>query len=371
MFNLYLLLQISLGISSADSFPLLDETAWQDIKDAAEKHAIIGVVWGGIEKLPLEKQPPRHMKLTWMADAEIIKKRNMKMDKACVKIVRILEKMGLPSVILKGQAIAKLYPNPYYRTSGDIDALILPQYLIAEYGDINHSVKPIRKKIQALGKGVIDKKIVYHHTTWRFSDVEIEVHHRSMQLNSPAQNKAYQQWAKGIKTVPCGEYNTADVEYNLVFMLAHIYHHLLFEGVGLRQVCDYAVLLQAVAKEYPGKEERQKLFSRVNEQIAACKMTRFLTGLMWIMQTVFALPSEMLMAKPDETVGRFIMKEIEQAGNFGQHDERIRHERLSSVVGKFIERTKHRMRFLQLFPEEILWDIPFRLWHYVWRVRYT
>ena len=370
MTNLYKLLQLSLGTGSADSFPLLDEAEWHAIKDAAEKQTVIGVVWGGVEKLPLEKQPPRRMKLTWMADVELIKKHNMKMDMACGKVTRMLAKVGLQSAIIKGQAIARLYPIPQYRTAGDIDALILPQLLIAEYGDIDHSVKAIRRKLESVGKGTIDKKIVYHHTTWRFSDVEIEVHHRSMQLNSPAQNKAYQQWSKGVNTVSCGEYNTADIEYNLVFMLAHIYHHLLFEGVGLRQVCDYAVLLQAASKEWTNTE-RDQVVARVREQVAAFKMTRFLSGLMWIMQSVFALPSGMLIAETDEAMGRFILKEMEQAGNFGKHDERIRHDRLTSVVGKFIERTKHRIRFVQLFPEEILWDIPFRLWHYIWRVRYT
>lgn len=371
MTNLYKLLQLSLGIGNAESFPLLGETEWRAIKDAAEKQAIIGVVWGGVEKLPLEKQPPRRMKLTWMADVELIRKRNMRMDKASGKVTRMLAQVGLKSIILKGQSIARLYPTPHYRTSGDIDALILPQLLISEYGDIDHSVKAIRKKLESIGRGVIGKKIVYHHTEWSFSDVEVEVHHRSMQLNNPFANKAYQQWSKGIKTISCENYDTVSSEYNLVFILAHLYHHLLFEGVGLRQVCDYAVLLQTIAKEYPENEERQKLFCRVKEQISACKMTRFAEGLMWIIQRVFALPNELLISEPDEKLGQFMLKEIERAGNFGHHDDRIKHEKLNSTVGKFIEFTKHRMRFFRLFPEEILWDIPFRLWHWVWRQRFT
>lgn len=376
MQDIYHLLRISLGLSAADDFPQLTDEQWEALNAVSLKQTVLGLAWGGIEKLPLEKQPPRRLKLQWLADVNEIKKRNQWMDKACTTVIRKLRKAGMHSVILKGQAVAKLYPTPEYRTPGDIDALVslCPPAItgkteFVQSTDIDKNVKEIRQRLLSEGKGTIGK-IVYHHIDWRFSDVIIEVHQRPMQLNNPWANKRFQQWAKRFCIDTTNPFPTPDVEFNLVFMLAHLYHHLLFEGVGLRQVCDYVVLLQKAASQWQSEEERKEVSSRVNKMLTELRMTRFAAGFFWIMQTKFALPPNMHIIEPDESVGRFIMKEIEMAGNFGIHDERIDHERLSSVVGKFWERTKHRVRFLHIFPSEILWDIPFRLWHFLWRLRF-
>jgi len=374
MQNLYHLLRISLGISPADSFPLLSEELWTDLKAKAIKQTVLGVCWGGIEKLPLDKQPPRRPKLVWLADTNDVRKRNEWMDKACRTTVKMLSKVGLHSVILKGQGIARLYPTPAYRMAGDIDVLVSPcQPLEDEFvlsPDVDKMVKDIRSRIESIGTGAVERTL-YHDIEWKFSNVMIEVHHRPMQLNNPWSNKRFQQWTKRFKTEKHGNFTTPDIEFNLVFLLTHLYHHLLFEGVGLRQVCDYVVLLQAAAKKWPSGEERTEVYSRINKLLEELRMNRFAAGFMWIMQSVFALPTDSLITTPDEKIGRFILKEIEQAGNFGHYDDRIDHEKLAaSTVGKFFERVKYRMRFVRIFPSEILWDVPFRLWHWTWRLRF-
>lgn len=368
MKNLCNLLRISLGISPADSFPQLSEEQWKALNDAALKQTVLGIAWGGIEKLPLEKQPPRRMKLQWLADTNEIKHRSAWMDKACAAVERKLAKIGLHGVILKGQGIASLYPTPEYRTSGDIDVLVsvcppvetagVKEFVLT--ADVDKTVKDVVGKLKSIGTGEIGK-VVYHHIEWHFSDVEIEVHLRPMQFNNPFANKRFQQWAKRFRMVEANAFHTPDVEFNIIFLLSHLYHHLLFEGVGLRQVCDYAMLLHA-ADAVIDK-------SRIGMMLKELKMQRFAAGIMWIMHTMFGLPSSALVVAPDEKIGRFILEEIEQAGNFGKHDARIDHEKLSSTTGKFWVRTKHRARFLTLFPSEIFWDIPFRLWHWTWRKR--
>ena len=375
------LLRVSLGFSPVDDFPQLNDEQWKALKAAAVKQTVLGIAWGGIEKLPLEKQPPRRMKLQWLADTNEIKHRNEWMDKACAAVSKKLEKVGLYSAILKGQAIAQLYPTPEYRSPGDIDALVSLCPPVMENGklhflqspDIDKTVKIITQKLKSIGKGDFGKT-VYHHIEWQFSDVAIEVHLRPMQFNDPFVNMRFQQWAKSFYTDSTNTFVTPDVEFNIIFLLSHLYHHLLFEGVGLRQVCDYAVLLHAAEgrgqrAEVRGKSEELMDKSRINKLLNELKMQRFAAGMMWIMQTMFGLSRDALITEPDANLGTFILDEIRQAGNFGKYDDRIDHEKLSSTTGKFWVRTKHRARFLTLFPSEILWDIPFRLWHWTWRKR--
>ena len=368
------LLRISLGMSPADDFPQLSEEQWKALNDASIKQTVLGIAWGGIEKLPLEKQPPRRMKLQWLADTNEIKRRNEWMDKACVAVIKKLDKVGLHGVILKGQAVAQLYPTPEYRSPGDIDVLVSlcspimenDKLLFVQSPDIDKTVKDVKDRLKSVGKGDIGKT-VYHHIEWHFSDVAIEVHLRPMQFNDPFTNMRFQQWAKRFFLDDAVTLPTPNVEFNIIFLLSHLYHHLLFEGVGLRQVCDYAVLLHTAMEQWHTEEEKTAALSRINKLLSELKMQRFAAGMMWILQTMFGLPSSALIVKPDESIGRFILSEIEQAGNFGKYDDRIDHEKLSSTTGKFWVRTKHRARFLSLFPSEIFWDIPFRLWHWTWR----
>lgn len=387
MKNLCNLLRVSLGISPADSFPQLNDEQWKALKDIAVKQTVLGVAWGGIEKLPLEKQPPRRMKLLWMADTNEIKRRSTWMNKACASVEKKLAKVGLHGVILKGQGIASLYPTPEYRTPGDIDVLVslcppetkggnaeedpqaeAPKSVFVLDGDIDKTVKDVVNRVNAIGIGDVGK-VVYHHMEWRFSDVDIEVHLRPMQFNNPFVNKCFQQWTKRFGMVKVNAFHTPDVEFNIIFMLSHLYHHLLFEGVGLRQVCDYAVLLHVAAGRWRSEEDRKEALSRFDNMLSELKMKRFAAGMMWIMHTMFGIPVDGLIVKPDEAVGRFVLNEIELAGNFGKFDDRIDRKKLSSTSGRFWERTKHRARFFSLFPSEIFWDIPFRLWHWTWRKR--
>lgn len=386
MTNLYKLLQISIGTTSADDFPVLTEAEWESVRTLALRQTVLGVILGGIEKLPLEKQPPRMMKLKWVAQVEKIKKRNMVMDRASQSVSRILDKAGLQNVILKGQGIARLYPKPEYRMSGDVDVLLTSPGSFAKNGknvySIDKSVIEIKKKLENIGKGEVGRAL-YHHIEWHVPGTEIEVHIRPMYFNDPWVNTRFQKWTKrclesGMNQGPSLNdigFPVPSAEFNLIYLLVHIYHHLLFEGVGLRQVCDYAVLLQDTfcqgVRDNELKESAVCSKNELREILKSFKMKQFARGMMWVLKEVFNLPEECMLMETDEKMGRFILSEIEQSGNFGKYDERIDHEKMASTTGKFWVRTKFRAHFLRLFPSEILWDIPFRLWHWTWRMRFS
>ena len=49
---------------------------WQTLYAFAEKQAVVGVCFAGIQKLPKEQHPPKALLLRWFAIAEQIKQRN-------------------------------------------------------------------------------------------------------------------------------------------------------------------------------------------------------------------------------------------------------------------------------------------------------
>jgi len=281
----------------------------------------------------------------------------MLLNERCRWLTRTLEGIGLDSCILKGQGVAALYPDPSVRQSGDID--VWTKTRAANFaGDINHGAREIIKRLYAISEGKVGKA-TYYHVEWSFKDMEVEVHYRPLSLNNPFVNRRFQAWCETEwNSRKQGDgYYVPSADFNAVYLLAHLYHHLLFEGVGLRQVCDYAMFLQHC--EYNHEQASQ--------HVREFQMLRFARGIMWVVQHIYNIGIEKMFAEPDEQEGRFILSEIMQAGNFGKYDKRINHSLSNSTLGNFYLRTKHRTRFLTRYPSEIIWDIPFRFYHWWWR----
>lgn len=325
--------------------------------EMAKKQSLIGVCFSAIERLPKELRPPKALLLNWYAMTEQIKERNVLFNEKCRWVTRTLESIGLDGCILKGQGIATLYPYPLLRQSGDID--VWTKTRVVNFADnINRGAKEIIKRLEAVKEGEIGR-ILYHHVHWNFDDVEVEVHYRPQAFNNPFVNKRFQMWCETEwnNRVECDGYYVPSADFNAVFLLAHLYHHLLFEGVGLRQVCDYAMFLQHCDYNH----------EKALQSITEFKMHRFARGIMWVVAHIFNIGVERMFVEPNEAEGRFILSEIMLAGNFGKYDKRINHSMSGSTLGNFYVRTKHRTRFLTRYPSEVIWDIPFRLYHWWWR----
>lgn len=84
-----------------------------------------------------------------------------------------------------------------------------------------------------------------------------------------------------------------------------------------------------------------------------------------------------MICEPNEKEGKFLLNEIMQAGNFGKYDTRISHEtpsipllrgkKVPQQLWHAIEKTRHNLRLLTHYPEEVLCEPFFRLYHYFWR----
>lgn len=208
--------------------------------------------------------------------------------------------------------------------------------------------------------------------------VPVEIHFRPSFLNAPWRDKAFQKIFRKAQFVRanidgCGEIQKMRVDYDLIFQLNHIYRHLLDEGVGLRQVLDFYVLL----KDY----RRQKAASQGNVlmskaglmlRIRACGMFRFASALMYVLQEIFDMKEEKLICPASENHGKFLLSEMMLAGNFGHYDERmaqlvVKKGKLSYQLQKARRRFVRNLRFLTSYPEEVICEPMARVMLWGWR----
>ena len=362
--HLFELLQVAIGNRKALTSRLTDEE-WESLYSECEKHALLGIAFAGVEKLPKEQYPPFDVLAEWVHDAQVAKERNKKLNAECEALAKQLENDGLWSCILKGQSNLVNYPEYLRdsRTAGDIDVWCAP---------ISRQDKGERKVIEyalsrARAANLPVPEVRYHHVELEnVYPVDVEIHHRPSFMCSPLRNIRLRNWcrkfegANEIASIDGHEFPVPSVSFNAVYQLVHIYRHLFDEGIGLRQILDYYMVLRRFRED--GLEFREESL----EIIGRLGMKRFASAIMYVLQKVFAMPDEYLICKPDEKVGDFVLSEILVGGNFGRADNRFA-KASDGVLAHAFGKTFHNLMFLRYFPEEVLWEPVFRLYHWIWR----
>ena len=224
----------------------LNEADWKELYAIAQKQALVGILFDGIQRLPSSDVGiSRDLLLQWMAQCKMLEKANMRLNDAAIQVSEWFRKKGFRTCILKGQGNALMYPNPYSRTPGDIDIWV-------EGGD---------KRVISFVRSISPhEKACYHHIEFpSYKGVEVEVHYRPSFLLCFRHNRKLQKYYERVKKEQFshrvmlgeqGEIAIPTVEFNLIFQLTHIFSHLMNEGIGLRQLVDYYYVLCDFYKVY-------------------------------------------------------------------------------------------------------------------------
>ena len=237
--------------SKSDVSKVIAGMDWQELYSFASKQALLGLCFDGIERLGKEypeelKQNPigRELLMTWMGKAQQICRQNVKVNAVASKLFSMLREDGLRCCILKGQGNALMYPNPYSRTPGDIDVWIhASRERIMEY---------------ALKKFELGDNIRLQHLETSLDGVPVELHFFPCTMNNPIYNTRLQKWFKRNADLQCsnvvslpdgiGEIAIPTMAFNVIYQLTHLYHHFFDEGIGMRQIIDYFLVVNDFSK---------------------------------------------------------------------------------------------------------------------------
>ena len=346
---------IKCGIGKENALPRTPaEKEWELLFEMSQKQTLVGIAFAGIERLPQEQRPPKGVLLQWYKMSTLIKSKNAELDKKCAIVSAKFKSEGFNNCILKGQGVAQLYPDPTLRTPGDIDIWL-------DGGDI--------KAIDYVRQFFPGCEPTYHHVDFPIAPgLDIEVHYRPTWTYNPITNKRLQrfftlnaekQFVNKITTAN-GSFRVPTLAFNRIYILMHIYRHLFFEGIGMRQVLDYYFVLQ---QEISPEEEREYI-----EQLKKFGLKKFAGATTYAMQKMFGLDSEHTLVEPKARLGEFLIREIMIAGNFGKYDHRYDLEQHG--FKKIVEIMRRNMTLLTRFPGETFWSPCFKIWHYFWRKKH-
>ena len=313
------LLRYALGAASSfDACPT--EAEWRYIYAQGARQSVIALLFTAVNRLRDEQEPPLELTMKWATEAEDVRALNALLNSESKRLTDLFEVEGYHTAILKGQANARLYPDPMSRQPGDIDIFL--------DGGMER-VGALLTRLGLIEEG--EKPQVHHwHLPEGFSEVIVEVHHRPLpRTDSDTRHTdrimAYLQGEFETATTFCPEgFRVPSIAYALVMQLSHLRRHAITGGgIGLRQVVDYYVLLN-----HATDAELQQL--RI--QVKYFGMKDFAAALMWMLQQTLHLPADKMIAKPNRYRGQWLLSFIMEGGNFGFYKRKEETDNMVRVV---------------------------------------
>lgn len=313
-------------------------------------------VYGVLDTLA-EEVGDKDFDMTWMGLAAKIMQRNRIEDEQCVALQERLTADGMRSCILKGQGVTSIYGEHLHglRQPGDIDVWVQDK-------SIDELVEYVKKY------GVRYKATAAHVECGLFKGTDVELHAVPAFMRCFWDDKRLREWfdenSIQITLASNLNVNTPTTEFNLVYMMVHMYHHVLFEGLGLRQLMDYYFVLNA--------RNNDNVDDNLRKTLSSLGLIQFAKGMAWAIGYVFYNGSRLSplttyhSIEPNEKYGRLILEDVMAGGNFGHHNEKNNDLHGGTGVGRLLSGLKRNMKFFALGPWEVLCSPIWSTWHYFW-----
>jgi len=332
---------------------------WKQMLIWAERQAVVGVIYGGIQKAGKAIGMPFDDLMEWIGYANQIEHQNRILNHQCIEIATLLENEGFTYCILKGQGNAMMYPNPLLRMSGDIDVWVDGKNKEAIICFAKHHLT--------------DVKVAYHHVGGVMDNgVRVELHffpgftfnplysYRQRKFSEESKEKQFAHKIKLIKTE--NEIFTPTFDFNVIYQLSHIFKHFISGGIGLRQMIDYYYLLKTT--DNTGSEfwsPVSGIETSAERTLKSLGLWKFAGAVMYVMKEVLGLEEKYLIFPNNEKQGKLLLKAILEDGNFGQHAEFMQ-ERAnnSSHLARYFILTKHSLKRFPAYPIETIFEIMYR-----------
>ncbi len=237
---LYLLTRVAIG-SSEPFAPDMQGVSWQAVYAMARKQGVLAVAFDGLSKLfeqdkAFAKSFPQSLKLQWINAVLSIEKRYDNAKAVCSELVDKWAEQGISTLCLKGLAFSTYYPVSSHRECGDFDC-----YLYDDYAKGNDIAK-------VLGAKVDDDW--YKHSEIIYRKVMVENHRFIVAVRNGKQTKKLHDLLDNIARNE-GRTPIFDTKiempspmFNALFLNHHSLTHFLSEGIRLRHLLDWALLLE-------------------------------------------------------------------------------------------------------------------------------
>lgn len=201
----------------ADGLTLIG-TQWEALFGKACSQAVAGIWIDGVAQTSV--RPPEAVWGKWVAFLLFQKRMNLDIGRKAFAWTERLEKAGVRTFVFKGISVARWYRRPLYRGSGDLDLVVTEGW--ERLGGV----------LSGWGMSWAE---AHQDIQTEDGDLLVEFHQDVEFLYNP-----FMQSRLRRMQAECA----GDKEFYWVCLILHLRRHCLIYGVGLKQVCDVAVMLR-------------------------------------------------------------------------------------------------------------------------------
>lgn len=233
----------------------VDDGAWDKLFLLSCRHAVTPLVADGIALTSL--RPPQELWQQWIAMSLRIEIINERMSRCGELLVNWLADENISASVFKGTSVARWYPEPLHRGNGDIDIVVnngwdrLERLFLCygipffyETGEIIVEHPEVFASFVSVAEA--DKGIRNIFTLPGNEPYRIEFHSACESLYNPfadARLKRMSGHESSLYVKRSFSLSGDAPEFYLSCLVLHLRRHVLSYGIGLKQVCDVAVML--------------------------------------------------------------------------------------------------------------------------------
>lgn len=321
----------------------------------AEQQTILGLVFDVLKDKRVEGQTDKKPIFEAMAKTDNIKRQNALINKELTDFANKCNQQGIDYLVVKGQTIGCLYPKPELRQAGDIDFLFPVDSTVNRDKDYAFQ----RVKMAKIFPDVqLPHKMKEYEVGFKHNGVLYELHTSLRGWAKKDHQKIWdvlmeQEWKEQhFVEIDEVKVRTLSPTLNAAYVFIHLFFHFIREGVSLRQLCDWAMVLHHYKNEID-KDKMLEMLLDLDLFDACCAFGTILTDHLGLPVKEFPLP----LGDNDRKWQDKILKDIFGGGNFGK----LHHQAHSSW--KFKMETmriaiRNSFRYYSLCPSEIGGMIP-------------
>lgn len=214
-------------------------TDFSQIMRLAEEQSVVGLVTAGLEHVT-DVKIPQAWTLQFIGSTLQIEQQNKAMNVFVAQLKETLCKEDVYAVLVKGQGIAQCYEKPLWRASGDVDLLLsednyekAKEVLLPLATDVETEYTHFKHQGMTIDGFVVELHGTLHSRLSNRVDDMIDGVQRDVFFSGNVRS-----WHNGSTQMFLPAANE-----DVIFVFTHILHHFFFEGIGLRQLCDWCRLL--------------------------------------------------------------------------------------------------------------------------------
>lgn len=319
----------------------LSSEQWEEIAKIARDHAMTGILYCALEKMPRDLLPEKEILLKTYSITQQIEKQNRFLNTRLISIFNIYDGFEAKPMLLKGQGVASCYENPLRRNSGDIDV-----FINNNFDKVNAWAHTQDKEAQDY-EPELDKHVHFH---WQ--NVMVENHFMLARFFNRATDKKMQEITEeGLKaeapliiSIDSSKIELLPPTLYLLHLITHFAHHLMDWGIGLRQLCDIIMFINRYHNSI-NQTMLQRWITELHLERVASAIVTIGTNDLGLNQSYAVFKS-----KEGEKYAATLLSTIITAGNFSRREMGITRRSFSYRFRFYIHNLRRTYSFM---PDEV------------------